>query len=175
MSIFGGLGRSLRWLRERQGKRQYQVAAAAGITKAMLSAYETGKQKPSLETLEKILAALGCDLNDLHNAVQIVNERPEAIRRPGTAHEGAPLPPLAPMAQTPRGGPDRAAAGEDGAAAPPAGSLYSILQIDAPLPEEMEQAMSEMLSGFHKLLRYMHSAITHPDYPRHSLDAAPRG
>src|SRR3979409_1631423 len=81
MSIFHGLGRALRWLRDRQGKRQYQVADTAGITKAMLSAYETGKQKPSLDTLEKILAALECDLNDLHNALQIVNERPEAIRR----------------------------------------------------------------------------------------------
>ena len=82
MSIFNGLGRALRWLRDRQGKRQYQVADAAGITKAMLSAYETGKQKPTLDTLEKILVALECDLNDLHNALQIVNERPEAIRRP---------------------------------------------------------------------------------------------
>src|SRR5215217_7445598 len=68
MSIFNGLGRALRWLRDRQGKRQYQVADAAGITKAMLSAYETGKQKPSLDTLEKILGALNGDLNDLHNA-----------------------------------------------------------------------------------------------------------
>ena len=87
MSIFNGLGRALRWLRDRQGKRQYQVADAAGITKAMLSAYETGKQKPSLDTLEKILASLECDLNDLHNALQIVNERPEAIRRPGALRE----------------------------------------------------------------------------------------
>ena len=87
MSIFNGLGRALRWLRDRQGKRQYQVADAAGITKAMLSAYETGKQKPSLDTLEKILDALECDLNDLHNALQIVNERPEAIRRPDGLQE----------------------------------------------------------------------------------------
>src|SRR6185369_7809945 len=89
MSIFHGLGRALRWLRDRQGKRQYQVADAAGITKAMLSAYETGKQKPSLVTLEKILAALDGDLNDLHNALQIVNERPEAIRKAGGAKSGA--------------------------------------------------------------------------------------
>src|SRR5215467_6086828 len=81
MSIFNGLGRALRWLRDRQGKRQYQVADSAGITKAMLSAYETGKQKPSLDTLEKILLALDSDLSDLHNALQIVNERPDAIRR----------------------------------------------------------------------------------------------
>src|SRR5215831_3340064 len=112
MSIFAGLGRSLRWLRERQAKRQYQVAEAAGITKAMLSAYETGKQKPSLETLEKILAALGCDLNDLHNAVQIVNERPEAIRRPTGPPTGPPghLPGGRRRETAPSGGP--AARGE---------------------------------------------------------------
>ena len=107
MSIFNGLGRALRWLRDRQGKRQYQVADAAGITKAMLSAYETGKQKPSLDTLEKILVALECDLNDLHNALQIVNERPDAIRRapggrdpwqgyqPGSGQEAAAATPAA--------------------------------------------------------------------------------
>ena len=54
-----GLGQALRWLRDRQGKKQYQVAEAAGITKGMLSAYETGRQRPSLETLEKILDTLG--------------------------------------------------------------------------------------------------------------------
>ena len=51
-----------------------------GVTKGMLSAYETGRQKPSLETLEKLLTALDCNLHDLHNAIQIVNERPEGIR-----------------------------------------------------------------------------------------------
>src|ERR1700730_4670143 len=125
MSIFAGLGRSLRWLRERQGKRQYQVAETAGITKAMLSAYETGKQKPSLETLEKILAALGCDLNDLHNAVQIVNERPEASRRPGRPPETAATP-LRPGDHAPK-------ADGQAAAALPGDDLYSILQIEAPL------------------------------------------
>jgi DNA-binding XRE family transcriptional regulator len=80
-STFTGLGQALRWLRERQTRKQYQVADLAGITKGMLSAYETGRQRPSLETLDKLLDTLGCDLNDLHNAIQIVNGRPEAIRR----------------------------------------------------------------------------------------------
>jgi transcriptional regulator with XRE-family HTH domain len=139
MSIFHGLGRALRWLRDRQGKRQYQVADTAGITKAMLSAYETGKQKPSLDTLEKILAALECDLNDLHNALQIVNERPEAIRRgrdgswTGSRLEGA-------------------RDGGEGASS----NVYNILGINRPLPPMEEQALSEMLQGFHKLVRYLH-------------------
>jgi transcriptional regulator with XRE-family HTH domain len=132
MPIFQGLGRALRWLRERQTKRQYQVADAAGITKAMLSAYETGKQKPSLDTLEKILAALEGDLNDLHNALQIVNERPEAIRRAGRD------------------------AGEAEGPAVGRSEVYRVLGIDRQLPAPEEQALAEMLDGFHKLVRYFH-------------------
>ena len=82
-SVMNGLGQALRWLRDRQSKKQYQVAESAGITKGMLSAYETGRQRPSLETLEKILTTLGCDLNDLHNAIQIINGRPERIKQRG--------------------------------------------------------------------------------------------
>jgi transcriptional regulator with XRE-family HTH domain len=154
MSIFLGLGRALRWLRDRQGKRQYQVADAAGITKAMLSAYETGKQKPSLDTLEKILTALECDLNDLHNALQIVNERPEAIRRSGGAREGA--------------WPGHPQGGRDGESP----NVYNILGINRPLPPMEEQALSEMLRGFHKLVRYLHDSVAQrPSQPEPVADA----
>jgi transcriptional regulator with XRE-family HTH domain len=153
MSIFLGLGRALRWLRDRQGKRQYQVADAAGITKAMLSAYETGKQKPSLDTLEKILSALECDLNDLHNALQIVNERPEAIRRSGGAREGA--------------WPGQRETGRDGESP----NVYNILGINRPLPPMEEQALSEMLRGFHKLVRYLHDSVAQrPIHPEPVVD-----
>ncbi|HYN23393.1 MAG TPA: helix-turn-helix transcriptional regulator [Thermoanaerobaculia bacterium] len=145
MATFLGLGRALRWLRDRQGKRQYQVADAAGITKAMLSAYETGKQKPSLDTLEKILDALDCSLNDLHNALQIVNERPEAIRRPGRdTGWGAP-----------RVGGEMFGMGERSGA-----DVYHVLGINRPIPPIEEQALSEMLQGFHKLVRYFHDTVT---------------
>jgi transcriptional regulator with XRE-family HTH domain len=145
MSIFNGLGRALRWLRDRQGKRQYQVADAAGITKAMLSAYETGKQKPSLDTLEKILAALECDLNDLHNALQIVNERPEAIRRTPGGRD--------PWQGYPSG------SGQEGGGGDSGGSVYRVLGLKRQLPALEEQALSEMLEGFHKLVRYLHGMI----------------
>ena len=148
MSIFNGLGRAVRWLRDRQGKRQYQVADAAGITKAMLSAYETGKQKPSLDTLEKILAALDCDLNDLHNALQIVNERPEAIRRPGGRDSWS--------------GYRRDDSGRDEGAGGHGPNVYRVLGLDRPLPPMEEQALSEMLEGFHKFVRYLHTAATPP-------------
>ena len=79
-SAFEGLGKALRWLREKQHKKQYQIAEDAGITKAMLSAYETGKQRPTLDTLEKILGALEVDLGDLFDTLQVVNERPDQMR-----------------------------------------------------------------------------------------------
>jgi len=148
MSIFNGLGRALRWLRDRQGKRQYQVADAAGITKAMLSAYETGKQKPSLDTLEKILTSLECDLNDLHNSLQIVNERPESIRRPGSMRETWQA-----------FGQDAAGAAQEGGAVGGL-SVYRILGLTRQLPPQEEQALSEMLDGFHKLVRYLHKTVS---------------
>ena len=144
MPTFQGLGRALRWLRDRQGKRQYQVADAAGITKAMLSAYETGKQKPSLDTLEKILDALDCNLNDLHNSLQIVNERPEAIRRPGGRDSGWTGGRRDDMFGGERGGSD----------------VYHVLGINRPIPPIEEQALSEMLQGFHKLVRYFHDTVS---------------
>ena len=146
MPIFQGLGRALRWLRDRQAKRQYQVADAAGITKAMLSAYETGKQKPSLDTLEKILIALDGDLNDLHNALQIVNERPEAIRRGGSGRGMWPLLRRESLES------------EDGG--PGGADLYQILGVEEPLPPEEEQALNQMIEGFHRLVRYFHHTLS---------------
>jgi transcriptional regulator with XRE-family HTH domain len=143
MALFTGLGRAIRWLRDRQNKRQYQVADAAGITKAMLSAYETGKQKPSLDTLEKILTALECDLNDLHKALQIVNGQPEALTRSGMPREEA-----LPHRREEEGGARL--------------DLYRVLGLSRQIPAEEESALSEMLEGFHKMVRYLHSMAPQP-------------
>jgi transcriptional regulator with XRE-family HTH domain len=142
-SILEGLGFALRWLRDRQGRKQFQVANAAGITKGMLSSYETGRQRPSLDTLEKILDSLGCDLNDLHNALQIVNGRPEGMRRKpdsavptlsgGAAAEGAPGAAL--------GGGHR--------------DLHEILGVAGPIASEIEASLGQMLEGFHRFLRHL--------------------
>ncbi len=146
-----GLGQALRWLRDRRGKKQYQVAETAGITKGMLSAYETGRQRPSLETLEKILDTLGCDLNDLHNAIQIINGRPEGMRRRG---EGVGAEDEAPPA----------ASGSVGERL----DVHRILGRRDSLPPEEERALTEMLEGFHRFLRYLHDTLARslrPDRP----------
>lgn len=77
MHPFTNLNLALRWMRNRRGREQQEVARTAGITRAMLSSYETGKKYPSLPTLGKILLALDADLPDLHEALLV--------------HRGAPL------------------------------------------------------------------------------------
>jgi transcriptional regulator with XRE-family HTH domain len=135
-----GLGQALRWLRDRLGRKQYQVAEAAGITKGMLSAYETGRQRPSLETLDKLLSTLGCTLHDLHNAVEIVNGRPAVGRTSVLPGENT----LATAARwRERGFPD----------------LYSVLGHSDPLPPDLERAFGQLLDGFHQLVRYMHVTL----------------
>jgi len=52
------LGENLRALRHQQGLPQYVVAERAGLTKGMLSAYETDRQAPTLNTLFALAKAL---------------------------------------------------------------------------------------------------------------------
>lgn len=166
--LFDRLGRAVRWLRERQGKKQYLVAETAGVTKGMLSAYETGRQKPSLETLEKLLTALDCDLHDLHNAIQIVSERPEGIRRStfgGLGSLGAPGG-LGAFDPYPTGTPGprleiaepRGVGGGYGGYSDPL-DVGRLLGIEGALEEEERRALEEIVAGCHRLVRHLHRAV----------------
>lgn len=128
-SVLTGLGHALRWLRDRHGRKQYQVADAAGITKGMLSAYETGRQNPSLDTLDKLLDTLGCDLYDLHNAIQIVNGKPTVPRNREEARW--------------RGGADVGVS---------ALNIRQLLGLSGPLGAEEEEALQRVVEAFHALL-----------------------
>lgn len=77
---FRNIGKALRWLRNQRGKKQREVAAAAGITPAMLSAYETGKHRPSLDTTERVLTALECDVVELTRALLFVERQDRAMK-----------------------------------------------------------------------------------------------
>lgn len=158
VSSLTGLGQALRWLRDRQGKKQYQVAAAAGITKGMLSAYETGRQRPSLETLEKLLDTLERSLSDLHSAIQIVNGQPPEPR-PVRDRSWEPYGPWSPLASELR----ETASDEDEAPAiagngsSASRELYRVLERREPLPPAEEQALGLMLDGFHRMIRHLHN------------------
>jgi transcriptional regulator with XRE-family HTH domain len=54
------VGSTLRRLRERDRCRRSSVAAAAGITRRQLAAYEQGQERPSVPILGSLLAALDC-------------------------------------------------------------------------------------------------------------------
>ena len=210
-----GLGQALRWLRERQARKQYRVADTAGITKGMLSAYETGRQRPSLESLEKLLETLGCDLNDLHNALQIVNGRPDRMRSwqawaadaAGGSREapisstrglgpGAEYPAIADLgaaavAETGEASkpPGRSGHGQDGrgsGAEPSAktvhavAEVYRVLGCDLSEParrlaHDEEAAFSQILAGFHGLLRYWHRSLETLHTPASGTAAAKAG
>jgi DNA-binding XRE family transcriptional regulator len=134
--VLEGLGPALRWMRDRHGRKQYQVAEAAGITKGMLSAYETGRQRPSLDTLEKILDTLRCNLMDLHNALQIVNGRPAAGGGAGGGWSGG--------------------TGLEGL------DVYRVLSLPSTLPPEEERALQQLLGGFHRLIRHLVLSVQRP-------------
>ncbi|HRC86481.1 MAG TPA: helix-turn-helix domain-containing protein [Thermoanaerobaculia bacterium] len=139
-TAFDGLGKALRWIRDKQDKKQYEVADAAGVTKAMLSAYETGKQKPSLDTLEKIMQALCVDLADLYNAIQTVNERPVRWRLPDRTDS-----------RIERRGPSMPIEADV--------DVYRALGLDRPLARAEELAFSIIISGHNQLLRYYHESF----------------
>ncbi|MDY7095434.1 MAG: helix-turn-helix transcriptional regulator [Acidobacteriota bacterium] len=66
------LGRALAILREKHGRTQEEVATAASVTPSMISNYERGKEKPSLDSLWKILRAMNCTFIDLEAALRLV-------------------------------------------------------------------------------------------------------
>ena len=59
------VGRQVRGLRKIKGMTQAQLARAAGILRPNLSRIEAGKHRPTLETLEKLAAALKVPVVDL--------------------------------------------------------------------------------------------------------------
>jgi transcriptional regulator with XRE-family HTH domain len=53
---------ALRRARIRAGLTQHALAARAGTSQATVSAYESGRKRPSIETLDRLLAATGAGL-----------------------------------------------------------------------------------------------------------------
>jgi len=58
MDMFRNLGAALRLVREQRGLAQVALARQAGIGKSQLSKYESGKERPKLDSLERLLDVL---------------------------------------------------------------------------------------------------------------------
>ena len=71
--MFANLGPALVRLRGLRGRSQAAVARAARIGKSQLSKYETGKELPKMESLERVLAALGLGQLDFFYTLLLVD------------------------------------------------------------------------------------------------------
>ena len=76
----------LRSLRTRTGRTQVDVAASAGVPQANLSRWESGKVRPSLESLVAVLNALSLDFHDLQNALDDASGTVTASHRGGVGY-----------------------------------------------------------------------------------------
>jgi DNA-binding XRE family transcriptional regulator len=65
VEAFDGLGPVLRELRVERGLTQVELAERSGVSKSMLSLYESAKQRPQLDTLERLLDSLEVGLGEL--------------------------------------------------------------------------------------------------------------
>src|SRR4051812_33492013 len=65
---------ALKLIRQGTGLRQTDVSERSGLTKAMLSSYETGKTLPTLVSLTAFLVAIGKDLADFQEVLDMVRK-----------------------------------------------------------------------------------------------------
>ncbi len=72
---FDHLHRVLALLRVERGLQQNELAARAGVARAAMSRYETGKAKPTIDNLGKILEALHVSPVEFGEAVERVRRR----------------------------------------------------------------------------------------------------
>jgi len=71
--MFQNLGPTLVNLRERVGQSQAALARAAGVGKSQLSKYENSKELPKLDSLERLLVALGVGYFEFFRALNIID------------------------------------------------------------------------------------------------------
>lgn len=146
MGRFDNLGRVLRLRRREQGRRQAEVAAAAGISVSMLSKYETGAQSPALVTFDRLLTALGLSLGDLERRLEL--ERAQSDELTGVVF--AP-----PLLRSPAS-PAIARPPTGGAHVP--GSLPDLLGLPAERSPELDAALAELLSALRGLTHELRDA-----------------
>ncbi|HEX4962482.1 MAG TPA: helix-turn-helix transcriptional regulator [Thermoanaerobaculia bacterium] len=89
--MFQNLGKTLLFLREFRGMSQAQLARAAKVGKSQLSKYESGRELPKLDSIAKILTALGTSTLDLFTTLHFVNQRVAALSGSPSEEDGLVL------------------------------------------------------------------------------------
>lgn len=148
------VGPALRHLRlhgGREPRKQLEVAAAARVTRGMLSSYERGRQNPSLKNLGRILDALGADLTQLQWAVRIVEAHPEGAESAAKAQEGGtPEADLWPLGLPPSSHPSEVREPS---------AVYRTVPLPEPLGAREERALGQMIAGFLAYLSYTRAEV----------------
>ncbi|HEY0514140.1 MAG TPA: helix-turn-helix transcriptional regulator [Thermoanaerobaculia bacterium] len=100
MDMFRNLGAALRLVREERRLTQASLARTAGIGKSQLSKYESGKEIPKLESLEKLLAVLAIRAVDFFSIVSLLDRELDRINaaEPPAIEEALSIPGLLPEA-----------------------------------------------------------------------------
>lgn len=75
--MFSELGGTLRSLRESKDLSQGELARRAGMGKSQISKYEKGKELPKLDSLERLLEALGAEPLMLFYTAHLLKHRTE--------------------------------------------------------------------------------------------------
>ena len=76
---------AIRAARERAGLTQAALAARAGTSQATISAYESGRKQPSVQTLSRLLAAAGTRLTVAPAERAVIQPSREQLDRAGRA------------------------------------------------------------------------------------------
>ena len=154
-SSLDGLGRVLRDLRIERGLTQVELAQRAGVSKSMLSLYEGEKRRPQLDTLGRLLDALGVRLGELAARLE---DRPTWE-----------------TADSKRRGPRRSKPGVSESSNMPGVSEVSCLEAEARgLEAEAAAAATTVLRGIGVLLRIAARSVDGPARPL-PVDTRPRG
>lgn len=69
------LAKALYHMRATAGLKQVELAERSGVARAMISAYESGSKRPSVDSLERLLVGLDSTVDDLARALREVARR----------------------------------------------------------------------------------------------------
>lgn len=81
------IGKAIKKTRNEKGLTQKELSLKSGVHESQIKKYETGKSKPTLETIKKLSKALNVGVSDLIDFDLIDDEAKSIIRKEGEKDE----------------------------------------------------------------------------------------